>query len=88
MICRFKILIHFLKVDIKEDHKLEVEEEEIILVLATMVINKGLKILTKSGGKCLASRVRAIQMCSLIGKDNDIVEVKLVITKFSSYALH
>ncbi|KAI5653556.1 hypothetical protein M9H77_30743 [Catharanthus roseus] len=30
MTCRFKILIHFIKVDTKEDHKLEVKEEGVL----------------------------------------------------------
>ncbi|KAI5677757.1 hypothetical protein M9H77_08707 [Catharanthus roseus] len=34
MICWFKSLIHFMKVDTKEDHKLEVEEEERTLVFS------------------------------------------------------
>ncbi|KAI5664393.1 hypothetical protein M9H77_23716 [Catharanthus roseus] len=55
---------------------------------ATMVINKGIELSIKSSGRCQASRAKVIQMYSLIGNENYIVKVKLVITEFSGYALH
>ncbi|KAI5653450.1 hypothetical protein M9H77_30637 [Catharanthus roseus] len=98
MTCQLKILIHSMKVEIKEDHKLEEEEEEIMWIflilakhtmVATMVINKGIKLLIKSSGRCLASRERRrVENLFMVRSYSDIVKVKLVIVEFLGYAFH